>query len=642
MRVTSPRSRRSELLSLFRLASLEISNKSGKAFESMQWGIRPWNEKLWQGLCDERHGRCPKPVIGGQTTVFAERPLVVRAFVLRCLSELLVPPSYAHCQGIGECFVYGICCWAAQQRSSLEVRIVLHHLQRFLAKRYTAVWHIHSIVSSLCAKSICINTMLQTCVRQEYLLTQTAVLFPADRMLHPEQKEILEAFNDWQRTPKPHLILYQAPPGSGKTSLFLLLALCVARNRGNQKLIFACASDYVRWQTLQRLRAANLSVDILIRFESPDDHTGQSILLCDLNTAKNLCICHQNSVLVYDEASLTSGRPTERTQLCEHFPSFTILMSSILPSTAWISDISAGFRDTWPEATTSALYARRLGQSVTAFDLQGNIALPHHFGMSKTKIEENQFLMRFYSPKALVAILQERGVDAVDVLFPEDLVSFPRIRAACLRILQPCTTENSGASQPRTKEECVWRQALLFKDAANFTLIFAEDIDACLYAGQDLWQQLHERECEHVTFQGSAVRVAAARRGIASFGQTTDPNYVSYVLDLCEKRYVSWIVCDISAAHGLNLPIDRLFFYSMPSNCELLAHVCGRVGRSETLQDASIYFKNKVDACLAMTSGTPELPDCARQVTQHSGAGVRRSHGEEARRGGVQGAGLGV
>jgi len=321
----------------------------------------------------------------------------------------------------------------------------------------------------------------ELCEHEEHLAG--APLLDVDLALHSDQREFVAALLTACHSDAPLLLRYQTPPSGGKTSTVALLGACL-QGQQRRHIIYACYSRQVRVDVGKHCLATCTPFAVVVQgIASPHNscYHGRppkqkepppieaakrvqwtlklcrgcdrfpTVLICDLPSALLLLQQGCDYVLLFDEptADVAPGMQADVRRLLRCCPAITALMSAGVPDfTAMPSFVEHYQRRHAGRLQTVA--CDRLPMSVTALDAQERVWAPHHLGVEAETIAADGHLLRFYSPRVLLTLV-EAGAE----LAFEDLLSYGAVRAACLRALRVGTAavEPPSSDAPALKLE---------------------------------------------------------------------------------------------------------------------------------------------------------------------------------------------
>jgi hypothetical protein len=566
--------------------------------------------------------------------------------------------SFEDCGAIIEVYTFAALCWAARRELDLDALASLWRLHEYLCRSCNGADFAIAALQMALERHALPRSLLRQAVEREELLCYPSARTPADRQVYDEQKELGEEVLAWFRDRAPRVIVYQSPPSGGKTASVALIACLLHRlravrpDRGKSLIVYACFSARVRDHLSMHLRACHVPFahvrnhgrDVRLDLHAergqrqvaplalalPDwkelaDHEVPLALLCDLPSATEACKLSPSAMLAYDETCESAGSPEERAALLDAAPQAVVLLSSFLPPEARLRAALASYGARWPRARVLTIVSRRMRQSYTGRLPHGFIVVPHFFGVDHLTIAHEQHLSRFYSARALDALLSLQGLDPDDYLQVQDLASHRLIRNACMRLLRSghlqlglprAATYGLGSPSEEEWGALVWREALA-PLSSGVTLIFAENAEACLAEGAPVWGECVVQDAEAVPrFPQGAVDTGlmlAAKAGVVMLtGNDAEDVWGAYdhwaYAQAQKSDALRCIVASAGVIHGIHLPIARVVLRDTPDSYEAITHLCGRTARQNACQEAEIIFRDLEAARAAMAGAALGRP----------------------------------
>lgn len=316
--------------------------------------------------------------------------------------------------------------------------------------------------------------LLTTIVENEEQLTNPSFRIPTQLRLHSEQETFVRRVLSSVRSGTPLLLSYRTPPSGGKTSAAALLGAVLACEWGSARgrmctVVYTCYSLVVRIEVCRHLIAASVPfASVTRRVASPSFRCYESrasrksaqrpllrkealaqlhetlgrcdrkpvVLVCDLTSALCLCKESKDNVLLFDEptAPLARAEDVERAELVNNSPRCSVLISATISTWDMLENARVSHLLRFPDGDFDTVSSERLGMSVTARDVQGQIWAPHNCGASDFQIAREPHLLRFYSPRVLLSMVS--SASAAVSIEEEDIVTYEAIRKACLRLLR--------------------------------------------------------------------------------------------------------------------------------------------------------------------------------------------------------------
>lgn len=661
---------------LFVGAVAEILSTDQLCYDFMDVGRGAWDQDMWSALCGTVPQRCVPHTEKSETFLrmrvrdkdrrrarHARKALIFRD-VGAARAELGsafersggAMISFEDCGGIIEVYTFAALCWAAGRALDLDAVVSLWRLREYLCRSCNGADFAIAALQVALERYALPRSLLRQAVEQEELLSYPSVRTPADRHIYDEQKELGEEVLAWFCDHAPRVIVYQSPPSGGKTASVALVACLLHRlrtlrpDRGGEILVvYACFSARVRDHLSLHLRTCHVPFAHVrnhaqdVRLELHSERTQMRLpplagmiprwetltrnevpvaLLCDLSSATEACKLSPNSMLAFDESCESAGTPGERAALLDAAPQAVLLLSSFLPPEPRIRASLAAYGARWPCAQVSTIISRRMRQSYTGRLPDGFIVVPHFFGIDVRTIAHEQHLSRFYSARALDALMSLEGLEPDEHLQVRDLASHRLIRNACMRLLRSgCLTRGlpasaTSASPPEVKWTAhVWREAMA-PLGDGMALIFAENAESCLVAGFPIWGELVADAQEVVpTFPEGRVDTLialAAKAGVVILtgrdAEDAASAYDRWAYAQAQKGLVRCVVASVDAIHGIHLPISRVVLHDTPRSYEAITHLCGRTARQNACQEAEIIFRDLPAARASMAGAALGAP----------------------------------
>ena len=269
------------------------------------------------------------------------------------------------------------------------------------------------------------------CNSVEYIEKNSSLLKYGDITLYDHQKEIFTAV----KSPKPKLILYIAPTGTGKTLTPLGLS-------ENHKIIFVCAARHVG---LALARAAisinkkiafafgcNSAEDIRLHYFSAKEYTVDrrsggirkvdntvgdkvEIMICDIksylpamyymlafNTAPDIITYWDEPTITLDYATHDFHPIIKMNWKDNLIPNF-VLSSATLPKMHEITDTIIDFKDKFPEGVIINIVSHDCRKTIPLINNNGYVVMPHYLTKEYSKLfalaehsENNLTLLRYF------------------------------------------------------------------------------------------------------------------------------------------------------------------------------------------------------------------------------------------------------
>lgn len=259
----------------------------------------------------------------------------------------------------------------------------------------------------------------------------TNILKYADMALYQHQKDIFTCI----KSPKPKLVLYIAPTGTGKT----LTPIGISQH---YKVIFVCAARHVGLALARAAISINKRIAFAFGASCPDDvrlhyfsakeftvnkRTGQirkvdntvgdkvEILICDIRSylaAMNymLAFNSQQEIITYwDEPTITLDyeshdlHATIKKNWTENIIPNMVLSSATLPKLHELTQTVADFQDKFPNSSVFNIVSHDCKKTIPIVNSDGYIVMPHNIDAVYSNVlnnvkqcEENLTLMRYF------------------------------------------------------------------------------------------------------------------------------------------------------------------------------------------------------------------------------------------------------
>ena len=631
-----------------------------------------WHERLWLALCGTSQTCHAQDTSGEkkkrkkladykaertQRSGYVANALSLQSKIVDIATER--PPTWEECDRIAELFVYGVLVWSHRARSNLDRLVLLSRTRDLLFHDYIASDSAQESLEAAASRYTCVKSLLAEAAHHEsYFHVSTSFVTPISRRVYKEQDELARLVQHWWDQKKSHLLFYEAPPSSGKTTsvAFVATLLYVTRVAFEQSgagayILYACHVSQVRQHLRLHLEACSVPFAHIYAQHTEDSHFNLCValgtpvvsnitpeklvsiidrwtllpgdqrplvLVCDLPCAKLVSRRRPNDLMFLDEVCTSAFSHSECRQLIQDAPQFLVLLSSFMPLPHQVREYVDIHEKKWPDFSLSHIRSRRPQPSVTAFLSDGSVAMPHHFGVSYLTIRHFPHLMRFYSATALKTMLEEETLDAAVILDCEDLSSTKRVRRKCLELIEDGITRTrrrvaTSSGDDQAWQSFIWDEVFAFKEqrVRPFTLIYTEDPWKCLQLGRQVWKQAAD-VAEPLIFQDHsseniAIIASAMRKGVAILSNEEkgvplgiDAEYNAWVHLNALRGKLVCVLANFSVLHGVHLPFSRVFFWTAPSSFEASTHICGRVGRKSCDCNFTIHCKDEAAAAIAM------------------------------------------
>lgn len=648
---------------LFHRAARQIYHTQLGSIEHVGGVGSGWHNPLWLLLCGIRETpitqpsqkHCKKHTLadintGKCASNYVESALSIQSTIATIAAER--PPTWEECNRFAEVFVYGILLWSHHARSDIKRLVVLARTRNLLFLEYVGSELAQESLQAAESRYVCMKSLLNEAVeRESYFHVFTNWENPSFRRVHKEQEELALVIQEWWERKTPHLVFYEAPPASGKTTSVAFFATFVygtkvVLQKKDTYMLYACHVPYVREHLRLHLDACqvpyahlyakgtdtslfsvctSLSKDVIScitrdkllglidTWNSMCIDKRPLVLVCDLVCAPLISRQRPDDVMFLDEVCTTAYSHAKCVELVRDAPQFLVMLSSFMPLSTHMHEYVRIHEEKWPDYSVIHIRSRRPQPSLTCFLYDGSVLMPHNYGVSPSAIRRYPHLMRFYSSAALQAILEEEKLDPNVALDCGDLCSAQRTRNKCLQFVEDgIAGPRRSFNVPECKEEqwrsFVWRTACMPSDPCGSTLIYTAKPWECLRWGQHIWNTARDIPgsliLEDMT---SDLVVSAMRKGIAVLTGAEDEQtpglsseYNAWVHVSCLKGKLVCVLADFSVLHGLHLPFTRSVFWDAPTSFEAGAHICGRVGRKSSDCNFAIYCKDQIAASVIM------------------------------------------
>ena len=246
--------------------------------------------------------------------------------------------------------------------------------------------------------------------KNEYLLKY------ADEKLYDHQKRLFTAC----KQPKPKLVLYIAPTGTGKTLSPLGLA-------EHHKIIFVCAARHVGLSLARSAISANKRVafafgctdtdDIRLHYAAAKEYTIHKksggigkvdnsvgdkveIMICDIKSyipAMNYMLAFNSKekiIWYWDEPTITLDYPEHefhaiiKKNWTDNLIPNIVLSSATLPQLAELTETITDFRSRFDEADIHEIISHDCNKSIPLLNRDGFVEMPHYLFTDYSKIVE--------------------------------------------------------------------------------------------------------------------------------------------------------------------------------------------------------------------------------------------------------------
>ena len=268
----------------------------------------------------------------------------------------------------------------------------------------------------------------------EFIEKNPNILKYSDLTLYDHQKEIYNAV----RSPKPKLILYIAPTGTGKTltplglsERYKVIFVCAARHVGlalarsaisiNKRIAFAFGCSAAEDVRLHYFAAKDFTRDKRSgRIRKVDNTVGDKveIIICDIRSYLSAMFYMAsfnsiNDIITYwDEPTITMDYQNHELHKIikknwkeNIIPNF-VLSSATLPKMNELTQTIADFRTKFPDANIDNIVSHDCRKTIPLINNNGYVVIPHYLHEDYNKIlevvshcEENLTLLRYFDLK---------------------------------------------------------------------------------------------------------------------------------------------------------------------------------------------------------------------------------------------------
>ena len=268
----------------------------------------------------------------------------------------------------------------------------------------------------------------------EFIEKNSNLLKYSDLSLYEHQKEIYNAV----RNPKPKLILYIAPTGTGKTltplglsEKYKIIFVCAARHVGlalarsaisiNKKIAFAFGCSAAEDVRLHYFAAKDYTKDRRSgKIRKVDNTVGDKveIIICDIRSYISsmyymLSFNSANDIITYwDEPTITMDYQNHdlhkviKRNWKENIIPNVVLSSATLPKMHELTQTIADFQEKFPDATINNILSHDCRKTIPLINNNGYVVMPHYLNEDYSEIikivahcEENLTLLRYFDLK---------------------------------------------------------------------------------------------------------------------------------------------------------------------------------------------------------------------------------------------------
>lgn len=267
-----------------------------------------------------------------------------------------------------------------------------------------------------------------------FIEKNASILKYGDLSLYEHQKEIYNAV----RSPKPKLILYIAPTGTGKTltplglsERYKIIFVCAARHVGlalarsaisiNKKIAFAFGCSAAEDVRLHYFAAKDYTKDKRSgKIRKVDNTVGDKveIIICDIRSYISsmyymLSFNSASDIITYwDEPTITMDYENHdlhkviKKNWKENIIPNVVLSSATLPKMHELTHTIADFKEKFPDANINNILSHDCRKTIPLINNNGYVVMPHYLNEDYTEIlkivthcEENLTLLRYFDLK---------------------------------------------------------------------------------------------------------------------------------------------------------------------------------------------------------------------------------------------------
>jgi hypothetical protein len=268
----------------------------------------------------------------------------------------------------------------------------------------------------------------------EFIEKNVNLLKFSDLVLYEHQKEIYNAI----RSPKPKLILYIAPTGTGKTltplglsEKYKIIFVCAARHVGlalarsaisiGKKIAFAFGCSAAEDVRLHYFAAKEYTRDRRSgQIRKVDNTVGEKveIIICDIRSYLSsmyymLSFNSPSDIITYwDEPTITMDYESHdlhkviRKNWKDNIIPNVVLSSATLPKMHELTETVADFQEKFPDAVINNIVSHDCRKTIPLINNNGYVVMPHYLYDDYTKVlevvthcEENLTLLRYFDLK---------------------------------------------------------------------------------------------------------------------------------------------------------------------------------------------------------------------------------------------------
>ena len=267
-----------------------------------------------------------------------------------------------------------------------------------------------------------------------FIEKNASLLKYSDLSLYEHQKEIYNAV----RSPKPKLILYIAPTGTGKTltplglsERYKIIFVCAARHVGlalarsaisiGKKIAFAFGCSAAEDVRLHYFAAKDYTTDKRSgKIRKVDNTVGDKveIIICDIRSYISsmyymLSFNNASDIITYwDEPTITMDYENHdlhkviKKNWKENIIPNVVLSSATLPKMHELTHTIADFKERFPDANINNILSHDCRKTIPLINNNGYVVMPHYLNEDYAEIlnivmhcEENLTLLRYFDLK---------------------------------------------------------------------------------------------------------------------------------------------------------------------------------------------------------------------------------------------------
>jgi hypothetical protein len=319
----------------------------------------------------------------------------------------------------------------------------------------------------------------------DYIEKNTSLFKYSDLYLYDHQKEVYTVV----KNPKPKLVLYIAPTGTGKTLTPLglsekhkIIFVCAARHVGlalarsaisiNKRIAFAFGCSSAQDVRLHYFSAKEFTKDWRSgQIRKVDNSVGDKveIIICDIrsylsamyymlafNKAKDIITYWDEPTITMDYANHELHKIIKRNWKENVIPN-VILSSATLPKMHELTQTIADFHAKFKEATINSIVSHDCRKTIPLINNNGFVVMPHYLESDYNKMieivkhcEENLTLLRYFDLKeasGFISYVERNGLNNARSKFDRNFASIDdidmkSIKLHYLRVLKGISADN--------------------------------------------------------------------------------------------------------------------------------------------------------------------------------------------------------